>query len=44
MPPVLLPALALAVLTMATKVLTGYIAAPPGRHRACPAGSAPGWP
>jgi CPA2 family monovalent cation:H+ antiporter-2 len=40
MPPVLLPALGLAVLTMATKVLTGYIAARragialPGRLRA----------
>jgi CPA2 family monovalent cation:H+ antiporter-2 len=40
MPPVLLPALALAVITMATKVLTGYIAAKrvgiavPGRLRA----------
>jgi CPA2 family monovalent cation:H+ antiporter-2 len=40
MPPVLLPALALAVITMATKVLTGYIAAKrvgiavPGRIRA----------
>ncbi|MDG4834570.1 cation:proton antiporter [Solwaraspora sp. WMMD1047] len=38
-PPVLLPALALAVVTMATKVLTGYLAAkrvgiaPPGRWR-----------
>ncbi|HET9519342.1 MAG TPA: cation:proton antiporter, partial [Actinoplanes sp.] len=40
MPPVLLPALALAILTMGTKVLTGYIAAKrvgiavPGRLRA----------
>jgi len=40
MPPVLLPALGLAVLTMATKVLTGYLAARragialPGRLRA----------
>ena len=40
MPPVLLPALALAVVTMATKVLTGYLAArragiaEPGRWRA----------
>jgi CPA2 family monovalent cation:H+ antiporter-2 len=40
MPPVLLPALALAVVTMATKVLTGYVAARragialPGRLRA----------
>jgi CPA2 family monovalent cation:H+ antiporter-2 len=40
MPPVLLPALALAVVTMATKVLTGYLAAKrvgiavPGRLRA----------
>ncbi|MGW0435183.1 cation:proton antiporter [Micromonospora sp. NPDC003197] len=40
MPPVLLPALALAVVTMATKVLTGYLAAKrvgiaePGRWRA----------
>ena len=42
MPPVLLPALGLAVLTMLTKVLTGVPGRAAGRHRPARPGSVPG--